>query len=273
VARVAHRYRGRGTAEVTRLGARAHERLVVVDVSARGMCLERVGEPISVGTTVSIAPTFWPRSLDPLVGEVVWAALVGRVVARMGVRFHSLSEDVERLLVLHYAAYDAGASTCSFEELDAAATSPPRFCTTYPHAFLVRLDAPDSAELRPVFPSLGRGIHAVKGPQGARIVRLGRSESNEIVVAHRRISRHHATFERHATTGEYTLLDCGSHNHTRVDGLRLRSGAAAHLVSKSTLDFGGLLFSFLAPADMCAALLAARARAFEGTRSGARTNP
>jgi len=265
--RAAPRFPGQGTAEVARAGEDASERLVVVDVSAEGMCLERVGEPIPVGIKVSIVPTFWPTSLRPLVAEVVWAALVGRVVARMGVRFVSLSADDRRLLLAHHAGSEGtGSAKCSLTELQSVATSPARFCTAYPHAFLLRLRAPERADRGRTLPPLDRSIHAVQARRLApsKLIRLGRDGDNEIVIAHRRVSRHHATFERHATTGAYTITDCGSQNRTRVDGLRLRAGVPMELISRSVVDFGGVLYSFLLPSDMYAAIQAARALANAG---------
>ena len=64
------------------------------------------------------------------------------------------------------------------------------------------------------------------------VVRLGRALDNHVAIEHESVSRHHAEIRRAGT--EYTLVDLGSTNGTRVEGELvqrrvLRSGETIHV--------------------------------------------
>ena len=56
----------------------------------------------------------------------------------------------------------------------------------------------------------------------ARVVRIGRSDDNDVVVSDLRVSRYHAELRR-SPGGEYQIADLGSHNGTFVNGQRIES--------------------------------------------------
>jgi len=72
-------------------------------------------------------------------------------------------------------------------------------------------------------------------------VRLGRAEGNEIRLADRRVSRHHAVLE-HVGHG-YLITDQGSSNGTYVNGMRISQPTALH--SGDTITIGNTQFTIL----------------------------
>ena len=54
----------------------------------------------------------------------------------------------------------------------------------------------------------------------SRVMRIGRSPDNDIVVSDLSVSKHHAELRR-TTDGRYSITDLGSHNGTYVNGTRV----------------------------------------------------
>jgi hypothetical protein len=91
---------------------------------------------------------------------------------------------------------------------------------------------------RPVAPASRAPIALLDLPDGGSValarsvVRLGRALDNDVAIEHETVSRHHAEIRR--AGGEYTLVDLGSTNGTRVEGelvqrRALRSGETIHV--------------------------------------------
>jgi uncharacterized OB-fold protein len=77
-------------------------------------------------------------------------------------------------------------------------------------------------------------------PLGDR-VRLGRAEGNEIRLADKRVSRHHAVLER--IGHGYLITDQGSSNGTYVNGVRISQPTALH--SGDAITIGDTQFTIL----------------------------
>lgn len=73
-------------------------------------------------------------------------------------------------------------------------------------------------------------------------LRLGRDPMNEIVIEDANVSRFHAEIQDRQ--GEYVLVDMGSTNGVKVNGLRVKEQA---LNSHDVLQVGDLVLEFLAP--------------------------
>jgi hypothetical protein len=91
---------------------------------------------------------------------------------------------------------------------------------------------------RPVAPASRAPIALLDLPDGGSValarsvVRLGRALDNDVAIEHESVSRHHAEIRR--AGGEYTLVDLGSTNGSRVEGelvrrRALRSGETIHV--------------------------------------------
>lgn len=89
--------------------------------------------------------------------------------------------------------------------------------------------------------TIASGLNAGQGfPLGDR-VRLGRAEGNDIRLADKRVSRHHAMLER--VGHGYLITDQGSSNGTYVNGVRINQPTA--LYSGDTIKIGDTQFTIL----------------------------
>lgn len=75
------------------------------------------------------------------------------------------------------------------------------------------------------------------------MISLGRSESSDIVLLDRTVSRHHAYFREVA--GRVEVVDAGSRNETRVNGTPLRPRDGVRLYGGEHLRFGGVDLVFV----------------------------
>lgn len=140
------------------------------------------------------------------------------------------------------------------------------FCARYDHPFLfgrevleeefrfqtlVTLDPSKSAEERhstDVF-RIRHWIIPVKKPEGMagqdRIF-LGRAESNDICVPHKTVSKLHGYFARDpGITTRWFVVDTGSANGTKHNGLRLTPRARAAILDGDTINFGRCVFQWM----------------------------
>jgi pSer/pThr/pTyr-binding forkhead associated (FHA) protein len=75
---------------------------------------------------------------------------------------------------------------------------------------------------------------------------LGRSETNDICVPHKTVSKLHAYFQRDtAPVLKWSVVDTGSSNGTRHNGLKLPPRAKVQLVDGDTLVFGRCVFQWM----------------------------
>lgn len=136
------------------------------------------------------------------------------------------------------------------------------FCRLHPYAFL-RPRRPRLEVVPPPGSVAGLGWVALVRARHAESpwapVRVGRDPSSDVVIADARVSRHHATFERDAVTGGYLVLDTGSRNGVRVDGVRVPRRQVAAVPFGARVAFGGAEYRFLSAGDVWDLARAARA--------------
>jgi hypothetical protein len=103
-------------------------------------------------------------------------------------------------------------------------------------------------------------VIAVKKPANAPAqdrIFLGRSETNDISVPHKTVSKLHAYFQRDtAVTTKWQVVDTGSANGTKHNGMRIPPRAKVTLVDGDTICFGRCLFQWMSPRSLYDRLLA-----------------
>jgi hypothetical protein len=147
------------------------------------------------------------------------------------------------------------------------------FLSTYPDPFLLHLHWTNLAPLNepgaesiqfrtvaasspdrglvirlPPTPDLQRAEAAMlakdqRNPYSDRIY-IGRASNNDIVVRQRSISKAHAYFRREAP-GAWTVVDCGSHNQTVIDGAALPPNQPRPVSDGMGIYFGNYLAFFV----------------------------
>ena len=144
--------------------------------------------------------------------------------------------------------------------------TPEAFSTRYPHPFLFGREvleeefrfstlvtddrgmAEMSRESTDVFRIRHWVIAVKKAPEAPAQDRvfLGRSETNDICVPHKTVSKLHAYFQRDPTpTLKWSVVDTGSSNGTRHNGLKLPPRAKVQLIDGDTLVFGRCVFQWM----------------------------
>jgi hypothetical protein len=75
---------------------------------------------------------------------------------------------------------------------------------------------------------------------------MGRSETNDICVPHKTVSKLHAYFQRDALpTLRWSVVDTGSSNGTRHNGLKLPPRAKVQILDGDTVVFGRCVFQWM----------------------------
>lgn len=91
-------------------------------------------------------------------------------------------------------------------------------------------------------------VIAIKKPAtsaGQDRIFLGRAESNDICVPHKTVSKLHAYFQRDTDNqAKWFLVDTGSANGTKHNGMRIPPRAKVVMVDGDTIVFGRCVFQF-----------------------------
>jgi hypothetical protein len=92
-------------------------------------------------------------------------------------------------------------------------------------------------------------VIAVKKPPAAPAqdrIFLGRSETNDICVPHKTVSKLHAYFQRDAAVPtKWQVVDTGSANGTKHNGMRIPPRAKVTIVDGDTICFGRCVFQWM----------------------------
>jgi hypothetical protein len=103
-------------------------------------------------------------------------------------------------------------------------------------------------------------IIPVKKPHGAPAqdrIFLGRGESNDICVPHKTVSKLHAYFVRDPRiVTRWFVVDTGSANGTKANGMRIPARARVALVDGDTICFGRCVFQWMSARALYERLLA-----------------
>ena len=77
---------------------------------------------------------------------------------------------------------------------------------------------------------------------------VGRDDDNDLVLATKTVSRHHAELVEH--DGRWYVCDQGSYNGTRLNGTRLQPGIEVPLRHGDRLELGSQLLVFSQPSEL-----------------------
>ncbi|MBI1947895.1 MAG: FHA domain-containing protein [Deltaproteobacteria bacterium] len=104
-------------------------------------------------------------------------------------------------------------------------------------------------------------VISVKKPPAAPAqdrIFLGRSETNDVCVPHKTVSKLHAYFVRDAqATNKWFVVDTGSANGTKHNGLRIPPRAKVPIVDGDTICFGRCVFQWMTAKSLHERVLAA----------------
>ncbi len=76
---------------------------------------------------------------------------------------------------------------------------------------------------------------------------VGRTETNDIVVPHITISKHHAFFQADEEANRYSVTDTGSTNGTKLNGQPITSKEARYMADGDQIAFGDAGFTYYTP--------------------------
>lgn len=110
---------------------------------------------------------------------------------------------------------------------------------------------PESKEWRvePIPPAPMDQVEVLKKSQRNSVagkILVGRTETNDVVVTHMTVSKHHAFFSSDAQ-GAIVVTDTGSTNGTRLNGQPLTAREPRALSDGDQLAFGDITFLFYSP--------------------------
>jgi pSer/pThr/pTyr-binding forkhead associated (FHA) protein len=78
-------------------------------------------------------------------------------------------------------------------------------------------------------------------------VLVGRTETNDIVIPHLTVSKHHAFFARDGETLVYSVTDTGSTNGSKLNGQALAPKEPHALTDGDQVSFGDIKFVYYSP--------------------------
>ena len=154
---------------------------------------------------------------------------------------------------------------------------PEQFLATYKHPFLVenylapsskiklaRVETISEIELDDIPPSSNKGIEESllqarviplekrEIDSSERMIFVGRSANNDIVLANKMVSKLHAYFCQLPGSGVTQLVDMTSTNGTFVNGTRLAPSVKSSLQDEDVISFGPeTKLEFFSPASFC----------------------
>lgn len=76
---------------------------------------------------------------------------------------------------------------------------------------------------------------------------VGRTETNDIVVPHITISKHHAFFQADEEANRYSVTDTGSTNGTKLNGQPITAKEARYVTDGDQIAFGDACFTYYTP--------------------------
>ncbi|MGQ0506512.1 MAG: FHA domain-containing protein [Myxococcaceae bacterium] len=83
----------------------------------------------------------------------------------------------------------------------------------------------------------------------AQGVTVGRSDSNDVVLADTSVSRFHAYFQKDRKTERWTVVDAESKFGTLVDGLKIPPNEPTFLNDRVKISFGQVVVTYFLPAS------------------------
>ncbi len=151
------------------------------------------------------------------------------------------------------------------------------FCARYDHPFLFGREvleeefqfntlvtndvSRESRESGPSSPAVGTDVFRIRhwvipvrkpeGAAGQDRIFLGRGETNDICVPHRTVSKLHAYFQRDPNIlTRWFVVDTGSANGTKANGLKVPPRARVDLVDGDVVVFGRCVFQWMTAATL-----------------------
>jgi pSer/pThr/pTyr-binding forkhead associated (FHA) protein len=154
---------------------------------------------------------------------------------------------------------------------------PEQFLATYKHPFLVenylapsskiklaRVETISEVELNDILPSSSNGedesllqtrvipLEKRDIDSSERMIFVGRSVNNDIVLANKMVSKLHAYFCQVPGSGVMQLVDMTSTNGTFINGTRLAPSVKSSLQDEDVISFGPETeLEFFSPASFC----------------------
>ena len=81
----------------------------------------------------------------------------------------------------------------------------------------------------------------------ANKILVGRTETNDVVIPHLAVSKHHAFFRRDQEAHRFTITDTGSTNGTKLNGQVIPAREPRYIGDGDLVAFGDVTFTFYSP--------------------------
>ena len=101
--------------------------------------------------------------------------------------------------------------------------------------------------------AISRAVYIItKNPHSSEprrdLITIGRASTNDVTIADYVISKQHAAIQ--CIAGRFFIMDLGSTNGVRVDGVRIPKGEKVQLLPGVDVSFGRYCFVFTKPRDL-----------------------